>query len=997
MSQSRRKVGDYIIGQELGKGSWGRVHVVKHGPTGKLYAAKFEKKDTSQLKFEYDVLMRMRKLEGFARPITFTHTQGHEVLVMDKLGASIGKLFLHCGPFNLKTVLLLGIQLVERLAALHDQGVVYRDIKPENILIGRRRKCDVVHIVDFGLSSIWREPHSGLHIPCSDTGRLVGTPRYASINAHFGLSTSRRDDLESLGYMLVYFIKGKLPWQNLKVKRGESKLRKIGELKGNKPLAELCAGLPDEFAKFIEYSRSLEFSQRPDYTFLVQLFKNRFLRERYDMSGNSFEWMLQLKLAAKTRYRRHSLTENELLQYTPDQLEKGKKERHKARERRKSRANKKKLISPKNAMGTKSVASNVFESSCDLDAVSKKVKAKKPVLIEDKIVDDKNTPKSGKNEVAPNPTALPSITQQVDEANNKNKDNIEVENEPEIEEGEETKNIKHNKLSNRQLSSHHPSIISPSQLSDFNLDNSTTIHQKTFPSLNPTSLSESPKGTPLQSPKNRSSISEGNAEDLKNENKYLTFPNVKAGNPLPISPQSASRRLNNNHIYSSTTSGHRVTLSNRPRSRLNRTMSFDIPAVSATVAPITLSHNDSLSQSQGNDEANFAQRLIGANSNDVIIRADSYKATKRRSVPSASLSHQLIVEGMRKLDMEQNSQSEHESPSRFADFLSETAAGRAPAMSFDSNMFNPLTSTAVLDMVEPRGHLQSFATTASFNMKLPEMDMYRRTSISRNIPSTSSASIGTANHHNHHVEDSAVANNNNHQSNPNTSTIHPYDSSTHVPASIVHADSPHKSSKKQLSSLSSNSKRVMPLISSPSLQNSPQSPTTRVSISNTQITSGVTKAGHGSDRRLPVPCPSLMVSTTGTATENDINPIMSTFHSKSVTPTSAGEMKLPQLLKLGASPTAAQQKQQQQNDDDTLPRSNASEYLRKHRRDHSRRGGNPKKNISTDDENNNYKNKNNNNGIIEEEKQPLKKLTLRAKVKKLFCCKVERAPPRQRL
>eukprot|EP01029_Cantina_marsupialis_P007721 TRINITY_DN187503_c1_g1_i1.p1 TRINITY_DN187503_c1_g1~~TRINITY_DN187503_c1_g1_i1.p1 ORF type:complete len:508 (-),score=143.46 TRINITY_DN187503_c1_g1_i1:632-2155(-) len=315
-----KRLGEFVIDKELGKGSWGKVYSVKHEQSGKSYAAKFENRSTSKLKFEHVVLNKMRKQKGFPKPIAFTKTSKFEVLVMDKLGANLGQIFSHCGPFNLKTTLLIGMQMIERLESLHEAGICARDIKPENILIGRRKSIDTLYMVDFGLSSYWKDPNTGHHMDCDDMGRLIGTPRYASINSHYGLTCSRRDDIESLAYLLVWFIKGKLPWQSLKLPKGVSKLQAIGEMKGEMSSKDLCKGLPNEFVRYMEYSRNLRFHEYPDYKFLHGLLRKRFMKEKYDLSGLSFGWQEQLQMVAMMRYRRRDLTMKDLLTLTPDQI-----------------------------------------------------------------------------------------------------------------------------------------------------------------------------------------------------------------------------------------------------------------------------------------------------------------------------------------------------------------------------------------------------------------------------------------------------------------------------------------------------------------------------------------------------------------------------------------------------------------------------------------------------------------------------------------------------
>lgn len=170
----------------------------------------------------------------------------YNVMVMDFLGPSLEKLQ-SSRPgtrFSLKTTVMIGIQLLKRLEFLHKKYFLHRDLKPDNFLT--KTNDAAIFLIDFGLSKPYIDSH-GKHIPMTTGKQLVGTARYASINTHEGNEQGRRDDLESLGYILVYFAKGTLPWQNLPAKNKDEKFRKIMMKKKSVSVSELCDGLPKEF------------------------------------------------------------------------------------------------------------------------------------------------------------------------------------------------------------------------------------------------------------------------------------------------------------------------------------------------------------------------------------------------------------------------------------------------------------------------------------------------------------------------------------------------------------------------------------------------------------------------------------------------------------------------------------------------------------------------------------------------------------------------------
>merc|ERR1712098_407376 len=216
----------------------------------------------------------------------------YNVMVIDLLGPSLEDLFSFCNrKFSLKTVLMLADQMVNRVEYVHAKNFIHRDIKPDNFLIGLGKKANQVHIIDFGLAKKYRDPKTQQHIPYRENKNLTGTARDTSVNTHLGIEQSRRDDLEAVGYLLMYFNRGSLPWQGLKANGKQEKYGKIMEKKMSTPIEVLCKHFPGEFMTYLNYCRSLRFEDRPDYAYLRRLLKDLFFRESYQYDF-VFDWKL---------------------------------------------------------------------------------------------------------------------------------------------------------------------------------------------------------------------------------------------------------------------------------------------------------------------------------------------------------------------------------------------------------------------------------------------------------------------------------------------------------------------------------------------------------------------------------------------------------------------------------------------------------------------------------------------------------------------------------
>ncbi|KAG5514609.1 hypothetical protein RHGRI_035866 [Rhododendron griersonianum] len=286
--------GKFKLGRKIGSGSFGELYLGVNVQTGEEVAIKLESVKTKhpQLHYESKIYTILVGGTGISNLKWFGVEGEYNVMVIDLLGPSLEDLFNYCNrKFTLKTVLMLADQLINRVEYVHSRGFLHRDIKPDNFLMGLGRKANQVYVIDFGLAKKYRDLQTHKHIPYRENKNLTGTARYASVNTHLGVEQSRRDDLESLGYVLMYFLRGSLPWQGLKAGTKKQKYDKISEKKMLTPIEVLCKSYPSEFISYFHYCRSLRFEDKPDYSYLKRLFRDLFIREGYQFDY-VFDWTI---------------------------------------------------------------------------------------------------------------------------------------------------------------------------------------------------------------------------------------------------------------------------------------------------------------------------------------------------------------------------------------------------------------------------------------------------------------------------------------------------------------------------------------------------------------------------------------------------------------------------------------------------------------------------------------------------------------------------------
>ena len=294
--------------KKLGEGSFGKVYKAEYD--GEYHAIKMEYKSKEQGLLEIEATI-MSYLKGPNIPFikSYGYSGNYNVLVMQLLDKSLEDLFNKYLKFSIKTTTMLGYQMINILQYIHDRHIIHRDIKPDNFVMGAKEYNARLYLLDFGLAKKYRSSRTLVQYPYIKKKKLTGTARYASIHALEAYEQSRRDDLESVGYVLMYFLRGELPWQGLKVRSKEDRYKKILEKKKEISSQELCKNFPSEFYKYVEYTKNLSYEETPKYDMLKQLFLDvmKQLNEKMDYI---YDWTTKLDLQRRKELKREVISEN---------------------------------------------------------------------------------------------------------------------------------------------------------------------------------------------------------------------------------------------------------------------------------------------------------------------------------------------------------------------------------------------------------------------------------------------------------------------------------------------------------------------------------------------------------------------------------------------------------------------------------------------------------------------------------------------------------------
>ena len=302
-------INSYTITRYINSGSFGDVFEAVDKKTNKLVAMKIpietEEKHGQRLLLEeakiYKVLLNRQDLSksenthidyivGIANIKIITSKKlEKKIMVMDLLGPSLESFLSKKKHFSLQTIILLSIEMIKIVKYIHSCGYIHRDLKPDNFVLDVKHK-NKLYCIDFGLAKKYINNRNN-HIEFNENNKFCGTARYASIGAHLGRVQSRRDDLESIGYILVYLYYGKLPWQNIKHPDKQKRYQMIQKKKQEISENDLVKDMTREFLVYFKYVKSLDFDEKPHYSSLINMFKKLYISQQYVQ--DEYDWNKQ--------------------------------------------------------------------------------------------------------------------------------------------------------------------------------------------------------------------------------------------------------------------------------------------------------------------------------------------------------------------------------------------------------------------------------------------------------------------------------------------------------------------------------------------------------------------------------------------------------------------------------------------------------------------------------------------------------------------------------
>lgn len=276
----------YYIKDEVGTGSFGKVYKLQHLSKNKCFALKVDIRQKGSVLLEAKILADLQGGLGIPKLYKYGSTDQFSYMIVELLGHTLNKLLKQCkGKFSLATVVSIMLQLITRIEYVHRKGYLHRDLKPHQVLVGRNPK--IVYLTDFGLARKFEV--NNYHISFQNSCPRVGNATFSSLNNHSGVRQSRRDDLESLVYMALYFLKGHLPWQSTQKLSSNTKWQNIFQIKSHITIEDLCVGSPKEFSTLLKYCRNLKFEEKPDYNYIQSLFLQ--IQKRENLYESFFDWI----------------------------------------------------------------------------------------------------------------------------------------------------------------------------------------------------------------------------------------------------------------------------------------------------------------------------------------------------------------------------------------------------------------------------------------------------------------------------------------------------------------------------------------------------------------------------------------------------------------------------------------------------------------------------------------------------------------------------------